>query len=395
MSYSYTNSDFSEEDIALLQLSLCDGIGPKLSYQLLEIAGSAKGLFQTVNNKSGAMPNSFLGLGPQKLLQLQQASSFAEAHDVLNIHQKLNIGMVTINHTLYPHRIKEQSGAPLVLFYQGSTAWNLEHSVAVVGTRKPSQRGLSITQEIVTNLQHHMPRPWYTVSGLAMGIDAMAHKSSVDLKIPSIGIVAHGLEQIYPRNHKRLTQEILEHGGAILSEHPAYTKMHPNLFPRRNRLVAALSDALLIVESGTSGGSMVTAGIACHLNKDVFAIPGHPKDSHSTGCNSLIQECMAHLCTSAEDILDKMNWHKTEKPLSLETKQIKVESYAPNQNQFNAQQREVLNLIDAGNSRIQDLTAALPFLSIAELLAITSQLQIQGILIREQNQEFRILKHSP
>ncbi len=442
MKYSYLNSDFTEEDIALLQLSLCDGIGPKLSYQLLEHFGGASEIFKIAKKLYGAMPSSLSGLGPDKLLQLQHGASFTEAVDLLKIHQKLRINMVNIHQPNYPYRIKEHHGAPLVLFYLGSPQWNQTHSIAVVGTRKPTQRGLSITQEILTNLSASISAPWMSVSGLALGIDAISHKTAVQLNIPNFGIVAHGLEQIYPRHHYRLTQEMIEQGGAVISEHPAYTKMHPNLFPRRNRLIAALCDALVIIESGTTGGSMVTAGIACHLSKEVFAIPGHPKDANSVGCNSLIQECMANLCTSADDIINKMNWKKqtnsipalinkssstvayssqeiqkypsktkdmvqhppTEEPNKETPVFIPNETHCanpdlahllPQQLKTNSlptltkPQLQVLEIIESGKSRMQDLTTALPYWSTAELISVIGQLQINGIIVRENSQQFK------
>jgi DNA processing protein len=391
MNYSYLDSAILEEDIALLQLSLCDGIGPRLSYQLLDHFGSATELFKSVKHQNGPRPNSFIGLSPVKLLQLQQAARFTEALDLLKIHNKLSIGMVTINQPHYPQRIKEQNGAPLVLFHSGLPSWNTEKAISVVGTRKPTQRGLSITQEILTELHQTMTNPWITVSGLAIGIDAQAHRTSVELSIPTYAIVAHGLEQIYPRNHQRLANEIIQHGGAIISEHPAYTKMHPNLFPRRNRLIAAMSDALLIIESGTTGGSMVTAGIACHLNKEVFAIPGHPKDSNSTGCNSLIQECMANLCTSADDIISKMNWIPTtiNAQSRVEIKEISNKSY--NLPLLSPQEKEILHLITQGNSRLQDLSTVLTTWKTSEILTVISQLQISGLLVRESSQHFKVI----
>jgi DNA processing protein len=442
MKYSYLNSDLTEEDIAVLQLSLCEGIGPKLSYQLLEQFGGALEIFKISKKLHGAMPGSLSGLSPDKLLQLQHGASFTEAIDLLKIHQKLRINMVNIHQPNYPYRIKEHHGAPLVLFYLGSSQWNPTHSIAIVGTRKPTQRGLSITQEILTNLSTSITAPWMTVSGLALGIDASSHKTSVQLKIPNFGVVAHGLEQIYPRHHYRLTQEMIEQGGAVISEHPAYTKMHPTLFPRRNRLIAALCDALVIIESGITGGSMVTAGIACHLNKEVFAVPGHPKDANSVGCNSLIQECMANLCISADDIINKMNWknqpnsipaliinsstkndnnsqviqkypakttdrvqyHLAEAPKNVSPFLVpnEIQSANPNQSRLHPQQiktnsfptltkpqQQVLEIIDSGKSRMQDLTTALPFWSTAELVSVISQLQINGLIVRENSQQFK------
>ena len=442
MKYSYLNTDLTEEDIALLQLSLCEGIGPKLSYQLLEYFGGASEIFKISKKLHGAMPSSLSGLSPDKLLQLQHGASFTEALDLLKIHQKLRINMVNIQQPNYPYRIKEHHGAPLVLFYMGSSQWNLTHSIAFVGTRKPTQRGLAFTQEIISTLSTSFHIPWMTVSGLALGIDAIAHKTSVQLKIPNFGVVAHGLEQIYPRHHHRLTQEIMEQGGAIISEHPAYTKMHPNLFPRRNRLIAALCDALVIIESGTTGGSMVTAGIAGHLNKEVFAVPGHPKDANSEGCNSLIQECMANLCTSADDIMNKMNWKnqpnsipvlikKSTSTVAINSREIQKfpsktkdmvqhslteapnketpllipnETHCANPDLFHLRPQElkkntlptltkpqlqVLEIIDSGKSRMQDLTSALPFWSTAELVSVISQLQINGIIVRENSQQFK------
>lgn len=389
MEHTRPDIEFTEEDLALLQLSLCDGIGPKLSYQLLAHFGSGLELFRAVKSGIGSMPISFSGLAPQKLMQLQQASSLTEAKDTLKIHQKLRIQILSIHHPLYPTRIKEQNGAPLVLYCLGNPIWNASRSISVVGTRKPSKRGISITKEIITELKHKLTTDWISISGLALGIDAVAHKTSIEQDIPTIAVVAHGLEQIYPRNHQKLSQDICNNGGAILSEHPAYTKMHPTLFPRRNRLVAAMGDALLITESGTTGGSMVTAGIACHLNKEVFAVPGYPKDSLSAGCNSLIQECMAHLCCSGTDIINKMNWGFTAKDNStihITNKTTDLPSKL--QSELSKTQTEILGCIRLGINRLQDIAEAMPFCSTAEILSALIQLQLLGILVKENQQQF-------
>lgn len=397
MKITRPNIDFNDEDIALLQLSLCDGIGPKLSYQLLEQFGSALEIFRAAKKDyrtsgAGAMPSCFFGLSPQKQLQLQQAASLIEASDTLNLHLKLQIQIVTINHPNYPSRIKEQQGAPLVLYYLGNPTWDLPYTLSIVGTRKPTQRGISTTKEIVADVNQQVAQSWCSVSGLAMGIDAVAHKSSLELNVPTVAVVAHGLEQVYPRNHLKLAQEICYNGGAIVSEHPAFTKMHPTLFPRRNRLVAALGDALLISESTTTGGSMVTAGIACHLNKEVFAIPGHPKDALSVGCNSLIQENMAHLCCSGWDIVNKMNWGISQTIKNTKTNKHEISAPPPTSvAPLQKNELEILNCIQSGVNRLQDIAQAMPFCSTAEILSALTALQLSGILVKENQQRFCIV----
>ena len=181
---------------------------------------------------------------------------------------------------------------------------NAPKILSIVGTRNPSEYGRHMTETIVHELANHNV---LIVSGLAYGIDAMAHKVSLRSKVPTVGVLAHGLDQVYPFHHTSLANEMITNGG-LLTEFRSRTKPDKHNFPARNRIVAGLSDALIVIETGIKGGSMITAELANGYNRDVFAIPGKVTDSKSEGCNSLIRHNKAILFTEAKDLVEQLGW---------------------------------------------------------------------------------------
>ena len=206
----------------------------------------------------------------------------------------------------YPQRLKHYPDSPTMLYYKGNAALNVPRMVAIVGTRRPSSQGIHACEELVGGLQ---PYDVTIVSGLAYGIDISAHRKCLSLSIPTIGVLGHGLERIYPAQHQSVARAMSDSGG-LLSEYPSQTLPDREHFPMRNRIIAGLCDALVVVETRKKGGSMISAHIANDYNKDVFAFPGRVKDSCSEGCNALIKSHKAALIESAEDIAYIMRWEE-------------------------------------------------------------------------------------
>jgi DNA processing protein len=193
----------------------------------------------------------------------------------------------------------------MLLFYRGNASLNAQTMVAVVGTRKNTDYGARATEQLIEGLQGQ--KDLLIVSGLAYGIDAIAHRKSLQQGLPTVGVVAHGLDMLYPAAHKSLAREMTLHGG-VLTEFPSATKMHPTLFPLRNRIVAGLCDVTVVVESDEKGGAMITGYVAASYNREVAAFPGRVFDAKSGGPNKLIWKNIASLITGAQDLLDVMGW---------------------------------------------------------------------------------------
>ena len=213
----------------------------------------------------------------------------------------------------YPKRLLNCYDPPTLLFYKGTGDLNTGRIVNIIGTRNPTDYGRQLTDKLVETLAQHNIM---VVSGLAFGIDTQAHKASLKNNLPTVGVLAHGLDTIYPSENAKLARTILEQGGGLLTEFPSGTKPDKHNFPTRNRVVAGLCDATIVVETDIKGGSMITADLAIGYNRDVFAFPGKVTDAKSRGCNWLIRQNKAALISNGDELLETMNWlpHPEKKP---------------------------------------------------------------------------------
>lgn len=231
------------------------------------------------------------------LPRCEQEYDYAQAH---------HIRILTLGDADYPMRLAQVDDAPLVLYALGNANLNSQHVVSVVGTRRCTTYGRDLCQRLVADLQHLLPKA-LVVSGLAYGIDIAAHKACLDSGLPTAAVLAHGLDQIYPRMHRQTAVAMLKRGG-LVTEYMSMTQPDKVNFVQRNRIVAALSDAVVVVESAARGGSLITASLAFGYSREVCAFPGRISDAASAGCNSLIACNKAQLITSAEDLLQAMHW---------------------------------------------------------------------------------------
>lgn len=207
----------------------------------------------------------------------------------------------------YPRRLKQCVDAPVVIYYRGEDLLNSRRTIAIVGSRMHTTYGIELIKELMQGLSE---AGVITVSGLAMGIDSVAHDYSIKNNIPTVAVLGSGLNQVFPKRNTKLAQEILAHGGALLSEYSLFSKPVRENFPVRNRIVAGLSDATIVVESREKGGALITADLANDYNRDVFAYPGSVHQQYSAGCNALIRQQKAHLVTNSSDILSMLGWDK-------------------------------------------------------------------------------------
>lgn len=293
--------------IALTQI---DKIGPILAKNLVSYCGGVQDVF----NKSISSLAKIPGIGTSLAKEIIKKEVFTKAENILkNLNQTETLFYLDDN---YPKRLNHFNDSPLLLYNVGTKTYNNKRTIGIIGTRNATIRGKKITEEIIKELKEYNVT---IISGLAFGIDAIAHKASIDNNIPNIALLGNGIDITYPSQHEALRKHI-EKNGDILSEFPLDTKPDRGHFPMRNRIIAALSDAMLVVESDTKGGSMITAKMAFNYSKDVFAIPGRIEDRYSKGTNNLIKSNIASLVENASDICKLMDWttNDDKKPIQLE-----------------------------------------------------------------------------
>jgi len=288
-----------------ISLTLANGIGAVQAKLLLEHFKTAEAIFKARKKELSLIE----GIGEIRASQIKAFDNFSEAEDEIAFIEKHHIQALSITNKDYPQKLLHCYDAPTMLYYRGNADLNSQKSISIIGTRTNTDYGKQITEKIIEELQQHNVT---IISGLAFGIDAIAHKAAVKNQLPTIGVLAHGLDSIYPTQHKSLAKDMLLNGG-LLTEFRKNTKADKHNFPRRNRIVAGMTNATIVIESSDKGGSMITAELAYNYNRDVFAVPGKITDSKSSGCLKLIQQNKAVLFTSVEQMLEELGWQQKTK----------------------------------------------------------------------------------
>lgn len=293
----------TDELRSLLMLTSIKGVGSIFVRQLLDAFGSAKAVLEADADVLSQLPR----VG-RCIIEGRDATDLQDRADrELQFIEAHNIETMLYGDDNYPTRLHDCPDAPALLFRLGNTPLNAQHTVSIVGTRSCTAYGKQCVDRFVSDLHEACPDVTI-ISGLALGIDGVAHKSSLAYGASTIGIVAHGLDRIYPSEHRQLARDILSNGGSIITEYLSGVQPERGNFLARNRIIAGLSDAVIVAESKDKGGSLVTASIALDYNREVFAFPGRAGDSRSEGCNRLIRLNRAGLITCAQDFIEAMNW---------------------------------------------------------------------------------------
>ena len=291
------------EEIAFTMIPL---VGPIIARQLLAYCGGIEAVFGEQKRFLKSIP----GIGEEIATQITNTKAiFSAAEEELDIMHKEGIQYIFFMDEDYPARLKHNADAPLLLFTKGNVDLNPERAVSIVGTRKPTIYGKSVTEEIIESLASYDVS---IISGLAYGIDITAHRHCLALDIPTIGVMGSGMGIIYPDAHQSVAKKMMVRGG-IITEFIYDTGPDAVNFPMRNRIVAGLCDVLVVIESGVKGGSMITAALANDYNRDVAAVPGRKIDKSSSGCNHLIKNQQAHLIETGEDLIQLMSWDRKTK----------------------------------------------------------------------------------
>jgi DNA processing protein len=299
-----------------LALTLIPNIGPVHAKILLQHF-DAPGIF----NAKRHILEKIEGIGTLKANCIRNFSDFKTAEEEIRFIEKYKITPLFITSAAYPRRLLNCYDSPILLYYKGSADLNTSRVISIIGTRNHSDYGKMLTEKLVAGLEDMNVT---IISGLAYGIDALAHTASLKHRISTIGVLAHGLDQVYPPVHADLEKEMVKENGGLLTEFRKGTKPDRHNFPNRNRIVAGMSDATIVIETGIKGGSMITVELANGYNKDVFAFPGRTTDSKSGGCNYLIKTNKAILLTDAAQLAEMMGWaastanNKKQKELFIE-----------------------------------------------------------------------------
>lgn len=288
-----------------IALHLTEGVGSVTARHLLAAFGSAEEIFKA--KKSQILRIQGIGEKTAHTLTAQVGNLLQRAEKELEQAEKRNIQLYFFTHPHYPSRLKQIEDAPILIYQKGNASLNQEKHLAIVGTRQATHYGRQFLEELLLELKAFKP---LVISGMAYGIDIIAHREALKNQLCTIGVLANGLDLVYPAAHQNTADQMLAEGGALLSESPIGTKPDAPRFPARNRITAALADIVLVVESMKKGGAMITAQYANDYNREVAALPGNITAPSSEGCNLLIKKHQAHLITSAEDLAYLMNWEK-------------------------------------------------------------------------------------
>jgi DNA processing protein len=350
--------------LALLALHFIPGIGDYLVRQLVSYLGSAEKVFQTPKGKLLKIP----GVGEVTADAIKTGKTFPAAEKELQKALKDNVQLIFFNDPGYPTRLKQVNDGPSLLYVKGNVDFEKEKTIGIVGTRKATAYGRERVEELIHELMPHDP---LVVSGLAYGIDIHAHKHAVKNNLPTIGVMGSGMDNIYPAAHKEIAKSMMAQGG-IVTEHRFGTKPDAHNFPARNRIVAALSDAVVIVEAAEKGGALITAEIANSYHKDVFAFPGNIGQSHSEGCNNLIKSNRAHLITSVKDLEYITGWSLDKQTRKKEV--VSLESFEPDE------QIVLKTLIDNKKQLMIDELSWKSNIPISKLAALLLNLEFKGAI---------------
>jgi len=365
-------SDNLEYKIAI---SLIPGIGAVTARNLIAYVGSVEGVFQEKEKNLLKIP----GIGEVNAQRVVRQNVLERAKREVEFILKNRIKTFFYLDENYPTRLKNCSDAPIILYFRGNANLNEQRIISVVGTRNATNYGKELCDELIRTFSERS-YPVLVVSGLAYGIDIQAHKACLKYNIPTVGVFAHGLDNIYPALHAPIASKMLEKGG-VLTDFISETKIDRQNFLRRNRIIAGLADATIIVESAEKGGALVTADIANSYNRDVFAFPGRSNDPFSKGCNKLIKFNEAVLIENVADIEKAMNWDvKTPTSRVFQTS-LFVE--------LTPEEQKLVDLLKGGDRFVDEITIETQ-MPMSRVSALLLGLEFKGLIISLPGKMYRL-----
>lgn len=308
------------------------------------------------------------GIGKIRAESIKKFKAFDECEKEIDFINNKGITAISIDSENYPKRLLHCYDSPFLLFFKGDADLNAQRMISVVGTRNNTDYGKTICRQLIHELSNHNIT---IISGLAYGIDTIAHKSALENNMPTIAVLAHGLDRIYPSSNISLAKNILQQGG-LLTDFTSGTKPDKQNFPLRNRITAGLCDALVVVETDIKGGSLITAEIAHSYNKDIMAFPGKSTDNKSAGCNALIKQQKAQLIENASDLFNIMGWNEQKKHQIKKQRELFTE--------LSTEETELLKMLEEKQeAHIDQITTHTPLNYSAIAKALLS-LEINGLI---------------
>ena len=352
-----------EKLLAVLRLQKSRAIGDILAKKLIVNVGDVEQIFK----EKTAILQKINGIGNHVLKHLFDVKNLKSAEQELNYIKKNNIQYTYFLADDYPINLQNCIDSPILIFKDGNINLKNDKIISIVGTRNMSSYGRDFCTKIIKDLAQYNP---IIVSGFAYGVDICAHKLAVKNNLQTIAVLAHGFEQIYPKVHKKYINQVNENGGFLTEFWSEEQPLREN-FLKRNRIVAGISKATIIIESAEKGGSLVTADIASSYDRDVFAVPGRTTDIYSKGCNNLIKNNRATLITSAEDIVKMLNWDIKEKPKKIIQKQLFLE--------LNENEQKIYDLLSEKGQQLLDVISLDCNIPVYQLSSILLQMELKGV----------------
>jgi DNA processing protein len=353
-----------EKLLTVLRLQKCKAIGDILAKKLIVNVGDVEQVFK----EKAAILSKINGIGAHVLKHLFDKENVKLAEKELDYITKNNIDYTYFLEDDYPVNLQNCLDSPILMFKDGNINLKNDKIISIVGTRNMSSYGRDFTNNLIEELAEYNP---IIISGFAYGVDICAHKAAIKNNLQTIAVLAHGFEQIYPKVHKKYINQVNENGGFFTEFWSEEQPLREN-FLKRNRIVAGISKATIVIESAAKGGSLVTADIANSYNRDVFALPGRATDIYSKGCNNLIKNNRAELLTSASDIVKLLNWDIKKTPKKAIQKQLFLD--------LNENEQKIYDYLQKNGKQILDVIALDCAIPLFQLSSILLQMEMKGIL---------------
>lgn len=352
------------------------GIGGILSRNLVAYVGSVEGVFKESIKNLLKIP----GIGEVNARKVKLPGIIDQAESEIEFIEKYKIGILFYTDKAFPRRLATCTDAPVILYTKGNMNLDSEKIVSIVGTRNATEYGKEVCDRLIGEFREKNYNI-LVISGLAYGIDIQAHKSSLKNNIPTVAVLGHGLDRIYPGIHSGIARRMIENGG-LVSDFPSGTKIEPTNFLRRNRIIAGLADATIVIESGETGGALVTADIASSYNRDVFAFPGRAGDQFSKGCNKLIKKNMGNLIEGIADLEYFMGWEQDRQNVKTIQPELFVE--------LSADEQVIADLLRLQGDLFIDQISSDAGLPMSKVSAILLNLEFKGVVVAMPGKMYRL-----
>ncbi|MFO7613187.1 MAG: DNA-processing protein DprA [Bacteroidales bacterium] len=356
-----------------IALTLIPGIGDIQGKKLVAYCGGAEAVFREKKKNLMKIP----GIGRSLAGSVNQRDIFQRALQEMKFICQYDIEPLFYLDARYPDKLKHCEDGPMMVYFKGKANLSQKRILSVVGTRMPTDYGKSVCDQVVRELSEHGV---LIVSGLAYGVDTIAHRTAMAVGLPTVGVLAHGLDQVYPYVNRPMAEKMIENGG-LMTEFLSQTRLNRDYFPRRNRIIAGIADATLVVESAEKGGALITADIANSYSRDVFAIPGRITDPRSSGCNMLIKKNKAALVHSAADICYMMDWNQAVKISHIQQKLF---------TELNEQERKIMEWLDERKEADIDEIYLHSAMTASKVAAILLKLEFEGLIQSLPGKRYRV-----